>query len=283
MSTVTELWQALRRHRRLQRFWGGCSALLLAAALLGLLDGVQALMRLGADHLEMLPGGSETLSGPCPFKNPLSSDMEVRFTPENAPLSFSLEGFFAGYWFGNGMWRGEVRAEPGAGPGRYALRVIFKGAAAQSAQKYVVVLRADEASQRAASPSWIYRITGWNAFITAASLGCLGFFCGLGTYWLGRRCFHLLAKLGCAEVFRVSAGGEPCRIWCLAAAPGGPRPGDVRRVLNDAGQTLGEARAVKVHKSVLELVMLDGASALPGCLVCLRPAVASRPEAPDRG
>lgn len=147
MFSATELWQSLRRYRRIQRFWGGCAALLLAVALLGLLDGVQALMRLGADHLEILPGGSETLSGPCPFKNPLNSDIQARFTPENAPLHFSLEGFFAGYWFGNGMWRGEVRAEPEAGPGRYELRIAFKGAAAQSAQKYVLLLRADEASQ----------------------------------------------------------------------------------------------------------------------------------------
>ncbi|MGE9985192.1 hypothetical protein [Desulfovibrio sp. SGI.169] len=282
MSSVTELWQALRRHRRLQRFWGGCSAVLLATALLGLLDGVQALMRLGSDHLEMLPGASETISGPCPFKNPLSSDIEARFTPENAPLYFSLEGFFAGYWFGNGMWRGEVRAEPDAGPGRYALRVVFKGAAAQSAQKYVVALWPDEASRRAASPSWIRRVTGWNAFITAALFGCLGILCGLGTYLLGRRCFRLLAALGCAEVFRVSAGGAPRRIWCLASAPGAPRPGDVRPVLDDAGQPLGDARAEKAHKGVLELVMLDNASVLPGCLVCLRPDVVSRPQAGGR-
>lgn len=283
MFSATELWQSLRRYRRIQRFWGGCAALLLAVALLGLLDGVQALMRLGADHLEILPGGSETLSGPCPFKNPLNSDIQARFTPENAPLHFSLEGFFAGYWFGNGMWRGEVRAEPEAGPGRYELRIAFKGAAAQSAQKYVLLLRADEASLRAASPSWVRRLTGWNAFIAAAWFGCLGTLCGLRTYLLGRRCFELLRRLGCSEIFRVSANGASCHIWCLASRADTPRPGEVCRVLNDAGQALGAARAEKAHKGVLELIMLDGVSVLPGCLLCLRPADDSRPEAGGRG
>lgn len=279
----TPLWNACRQTRQRQRLVGKVSALLLAVALLGLIDGLLAGMRAGSDQVEILSGQAVPLSGPSALKNPLNSDVQVRFTPENAPLHFNLEGFFTGYWFGNGMWRGEVRAEPQAEPGSYELRLSFKGATAQSAQKFVLVVWADEEAQRAGSLSWIRRITGWNPFMLAAWCAGLGLVCSALTYLLGRRYFRLLTQLGCGEVFRVSAEGAPCHIWCLASGPGTPRPGEARQILDAAGQPLGEARAEKAHKGVLELVMLDDVPVLPGCLVCLRPPVVPKPEADERG
>ena len=117
----------------------------------------------------------------------------------------------------------------------------------------------------------------------AAWCAGLGLVCSALTYLLGRRYFRLLTQLGCGEVFRVSAEGAPCHIWCLASGPGTPRPGEARQILDAAGQPLGEARAEKAHKGVLELVMLDDVPVLPGCLVCLRPPVVPKPEADERG
>lgn len=102
--------------------------------------------------MDLLPGEAISLSGPSALKNPLDSDVLIRFKPENAPLHFNLEGFFTGYWFGNGMWRGGVQAEPQAEPGSYELRVSFKGAAGQAEQPFVLVVWADEAAGRAGSP-----------------------------------------------------------------------------------------------------------------------------------
>ncbi|WP_298033383.1 hypothetical protein [uncultured Desulfovibrio sp.] len=283
-QSTTPLRDACRQTRQRQRLVGRVSALLLAVALLGLIDGLLVGMRAGSDHVEILSGQAVFLSGPSALKNPLNSDVQVHFTPENAPLHFNLEGFFTGYWFGNGMWRGEVRAEPQAESGSYELRLSFKGATAQAAQKFVLVVWADEKAQRAGSPSWIRRIAGWNPFMLAAWCAGFGVACSARTYLLGRRYFRLLTELGCGEVFRVSAeGGAPCHIWCLASGFGTPRPGGVLQVLDAAGQPLGEARAEKTHKGVLELVMLDDVSVLPGCLVCLRSPAAPNPEAGERG
>ena len=254
----TPLWQACRQARRRQRLVGKISAFLLAVALLGLMDGLLAEMRTGSNQVDLLPGEAISLSGPSALKNPLDSDVLIRFKPENAPLHFNLEGFFTGYWFGNGMWRGGVHAEPQAEPGSYELRVSFKGAAGQAEQPFVLVVWADEAAQRAGSPSYIRRIADWNPFILAAWSGALGIVCGVGTYLLGRRYLRLLTELGCSEIFRVSRNSPPCRIWCLASGPKAPRPGDLRMVLDADGRPLGEARAEKLHKGVLELVLRPG-------------------------
>jgi Glucose-6-phosphate isomerase len=68
-----------------------------------MLDGLQGLVRSGADVIEVLPGGSVPISGPLTIKNPVNSDLNAQFSPANPSLSYDLEGFFAGYWFGNGM------------------------------------------------------------------------------------------------------------------------------------------------------------------------------------
>ncbi|MDE5879788.1 MAG: hypothetical protein K2G99_07200 [Desulfovibrio sp.] len=265
------LWQAAARARSLQHGIGLASGLLLAVALLGLFDGLLAEMRGGTNQLELLPGESLTLSGPAALKNPVSSDLVARFTPADAPLRFSLEGFFTGYWFGNGMWRGEVMAEPDAAPGSYGLRVSFKGALGQAPQVYTLIVHADEAAGRAASLSYLRRWLDIAPFKLAALAGGLGVLLGAATYAFGRRHVRLLAGLGCSEVYRAALAGESVRLWCLAARALAPRPGTVRMVLDADGALIGEARVEQWRKGSLELTLLDGLPLPDGCLVCLRP------------
>ena len=104
-------WQNCLQTRAKQRYWGALCALLLGFVMLGMLDGLQGLARSGADVIEVLPGGSVPISGPLTIKNPVNSDLKAQFTPETPALVYELEGFFSGYWFGNGMWRAAVRAD----------------------------------------------------------------------------------------------------------------------------------------------------------------------------
>ena len=265
------LWQAAEHARRRQHATGLLSGLLLAVALLGLFDGLLAEMRGGTNHLELLPGESVTISGPAALRNPVNSDIVVRFTPPGAPLRFTLEGFFTGYWFGNGMWRGEVTAEPGAAPGGYGLRVSFRGAPGQAPQVYALDIREDAAARRAASLSILRRWFDVNPFLLAAFCGIAGIVLGVATYAFGRRHARLLAALGCSEIYRASAGAGECHIWCLAAGNLVPRPGTVRMVLDGEGTLMGEARVEGWRKGSLELTLLDGGPPPQGGLVCLRP------------
>lgn len=265
------LWRSAALARARQHSLGLISGLLLAVALMGLADGLFAEMRAGANQLELLPGEAMTISGPSALKNPVAGDITARFTPPDAPLRFSLEGFFTGYWFGNGMWRGEVRAAPEAAPGSYGLRVTFRGALGQAAQSYTLVVREDAAAQRAGSLSFLRRWFGVGPFLLAASCGGLGVLLGAATYAFGRRHARLLAGMGCSEIYRVDSSGGTCRIWCLAAGGPAPRPGSVRMVLDSAGNGIGEARMEQLRKGSLELTLLDARTPPPGSLVCLRP------------
>lgn len=265
------LWQAAALARTRQHALGLVSGVLLAAALLGLFDGLLAEMRCGTNQLELLPGESLTLSGPAALKNPVTSDLVARLTPPDTPLRFSLEGFFTGYWFGNGMWRGEVMAEPGAAPGRYGLRITFRGAVGQAPQVYTLIVHADAAARREASLSFLRRWLDINPFVLAALCGGLGVLLGGATYAFGRRHVRLLAGLGCSEVYRAALAGETCRIWCLAAKAAAPRPGTVRMVLDGDGRIIGEARVEQWRKGSLELTLLDAGPLPEGSLVCLRP------------
>lgn len=281
-------WDACLGVRARQRFWGTVCAVLLALALLALVDGLQGLARNGSDVLELLPGDSVSLSGPLTVKNPVNNDLRVRFTPQNSLLSYELEGFFAGYWFGNGMWRGRVNADVAARPGRYALQIDFRGAPASAVQRYVVVVHADGAAMRAASPSFARRISGHNPFVLAAFGGVLALLTGLILLRLGCRYIRLLAALGCGEIVRVrweapeAGGATSFRIWCQLYGLRAPAKGTACAVYDGQGRYLCKARADEARKGSLELTfaMVDcpaeNAGTPPnavrtGCLVQLRP------------
>lgn len=265
-------WQAARRARSFQHVLGLISGAFLAVALVALIDGLLAHMRAGADVLDLLPGQTITVSGPSALKNPVTSDLSARFTPPSAPLAFSLDGFFAGYWFGNGMWRGQVAAASDATPGSYGLRVSFFGADSRAAQNFELVIHADEKARREASLSYIMRYAGFSPFILAAFCAALGVIFGAGTYYFGRLYAKTLGRMGMSEIFAQKRENGENRIFCLvprAARP--PGAGNARMVFGCDGSLLGEARVESWHKGRLVLTMLDGIDAPAGAVVCLRP------------
>lgn len=268
------VWRLAVRDRTRQRLFGRISGLLLAIAMAALFDGLLAQMRTGHQELNILPGETIALSGPAALKNPLASDIVARFTPEGAPLRFELEGFFTGYWFGSGMWRGRIEALPGAESGRYSLRISFRGTSARNAQEYVLNIFRDGAAMRAASLSLIRRHTGYNPFMLAAVSGGLGLLLGGLTYWFGRRFTGRLHSLGLAQIYSHNAADT--EIQCLAPRDLAPPAGNDRMVLAADGTVVGEARVISWQKGKLKLKLLDESVPPPDGLVCLR-----HPWAPD--
>lgn len=260
------VWLNATLNRKYQRLFGAISGFFLAVALISLFDGLIAQMRQGANELEFLPGEAITVSGPAVLKNPLRSDMIARFTPGDAPFRFQLEGFFTGYWFGNGMWRGQIVAEEAGSPGQYELRISFRGAPAQTMQKYELRIYADQKARHAGALSFIQRLTGTNPFMLATGTGIIGIFCGLVTYWFGRRFGNLLTQLGLSEVYSSDAASSS--LWCLSPVPF--RAGLPRMVLDADGHILGEARTAGWKKGKLQLTLMDERGIPPGALVCLR-------------
>lgn len=262
------LWRQAAGERLRQRFLGRISGILLAIALAALFDGLLAQMRVGHQELDLLPGESITISGPVALRNPLASDIIASFAPEGAPLRFELDGFFTGYWFGSGMWRGRIEALPEADTGRYILRVSFRGASARNAQRYALNIYADASAMRAASLSFIRRYTGFNPFLLAAFAGCLGILLGSATYFFGRGYTRKLHALGLAQIY--SRNESEAVIHCLAPKELAPPAGSDRIVLAVDGRVVGKARVLSWQKGKLKLKILDGFVLPLDALVCLK-------------
>lgn len=260
------LWQKARQTRSYQRALGRISGIFLAIALVALFDGLIAQMRVGNNELELLPGESITVSGPAALKNPLASDVRSIFTPKDAPLGFELEGFFTGYWFGSGMWRGKIIAREDAAPGKYELRISFKGASAANAQKYLLTVYGDAHAMRKASLSLLRRFFAINPFWLAACAGIIGVLCGAFTYFFGRRFVASLQTLGLSEIYAHN-GAE---IWCLAPQSLIPHHSNSRIVLNENGELYCEARVLNWQKGKLHLKLLDQDYAPENGFICLR-------------
>lgn len=260
-------WEKASLLRKRQRLLGRLSAIFLAVALLALVDGLVAQMRSGSNELELLPGQAESISGPSPLKHPLDSDLGATFTPQGAPLRFEAEGFFSGYWFGSGMWRGKVIADNDLKPGTWTLRIAFKGASAQTVQTYSIRVFANRKAWRQANLSLLQRWLDLPPFLLAAASCGLGVILGFATYFFGRNYGSALSKLGLAQTYAVQGN----TLWCLVPATLAPRHGNVRMVLDQHGNLLGEARVEEWQKGKLRLTLMDGPLAIEEALVCISP------------
>lgn len=246
-------WAEWHRLRGVQQMLGRIGAVVLLCAALCMVDGLQGLMRHGADVVELVPGQAESLSGGCPFKNPVASDLKASL-PEKAPLHFELEGFFVGYVLGSGMWRGHIIADETAQPGEWPLRIGFKGTGGQG-MTYRVVVYADEVERENAAPSFVKRYIGANAFWLAAALGVASLAIGFVTFRFGRNALLLLRSMGYSEIDRLGLGkdGEQ-HCFCLDFA--GHRAlqvGEMLDVIDQQGQPRGQVQVVTVEKRSVEL------------------------------
>ena len=143
-------------------------------------------------------------------------------------------------------------------------------------------------TMRAAAPSLLQRVAGYNPFVLAAWGGAFALLAGLVPLYLGCRYIRLLASLGCGEVVRVlretpgKAGEQTFRIWCQLYGLRAPALGTACAVYDGQGRHLCNARAAESRKGSLELTfsIVDSPAAnagtppkavRTGCLVQLRP------------
>ena len=270
MSTLAQQngWAEWLRLRSVQQKLGKIVTVFMVCALVSVVDGLQGLMRHGADVVELVPGQAESLSGACPFKNPVASDLKATLS-EGAPLHFELEGFFVGYVLGSGMWRGHIIADETAQPGEWTLRVGFKGTGGQG-MAYKVYVYADEQEREAAAPSYVRRFLGANAFWLGAGLVCASLVLGFVNYRFGRSAMLLLRGMGYSEIYHVEQGRDGTQHCFCLDFPGHRvlNVGDALDVVNQQGAPQGQMQVVTVAKRNVEL-RRTGSPAENGWLVRL--------------
>lgn len=260
---------SLAQMRDSQKRAGLWSALFFMLALLALLDGLQAIVRGDAYQLDMLPGMSESISGPCPAATPTESDLVVEIYPSDAPLHFDFEGFFASYWIGTGMWRATIHTSQEAYRSHSTVQVSFKNSTVTKPLEFKIQIWEDRAALQAGALSWIKKLTGQNPFFMALVLGLAGSLCGIANFRLSRRVQTEYRRMGYSEIFRIKTGykaEDPTMIWSLPFIDA-PRPGEMFEITDAHGEHMGEARVRQQHKTALELRLICGEGITPGCMV----------------
>lgn len=260
-----ESWYCLRKLRMRQKLFGNIAAVFFAIAIAAMADGLIAGMRAGSTRLEMLPGEQLAISGPAAVKNPLPSDVIARFTPEDCPLQFQLEGFFTGYWFGSGMWRGTVSAIGEPEHCICRLAVSFRGMPAKSTQHYEINIFENSTEMQQASLSILRSFTGLAPFALATGCAIVGMVLGILTYVHGRIYVKGLLLRGIASVYGTALDGVS--FLCISAKESFVTGENFYPVFDEAGSKIGDARAIDWNKGKWRLAMRDASLPPVGSLV----------------
>ena len=92
-----------------QRISGWIAMILLVLAGLSLIDGLVGQMMRGPNRVDALPGGTYAVSGPMPPRTERVEEFVVDGNTRDGQVALVPVDVYKGYWFGGGMWRGEVR------------------------------------------------------------------------------------------------------------------------------------------------------------------------------
>lgn len=189
---------------RLQRVSGIFSALALALAFLCLFDGLRGGVFGSQSPVPLIPGEAYRISGPMPSQTEHIKDFVVDGNAPGGTVRLKPQALFTGYWFGGGMWRGEIAVDQQCLPGAWTFSVRDNfGGKQNPALVFSVRVFRDEADRQAHSASAIIRWTGLQPLMLAACLGAAGLLAMGLNYLFGRLWSRVLAELGCGEVYRM--------------------------------------------------------------------------------
>lgn len=250
-------------------FWrksaGRTCALFCLLACFALLDGLIAKFREPVNVFHVLPGDVVDVNGPLPenIKRP-----EALTCDSDSPdLDLVFEAVHSGYFLGGNMWRGRLAVGRNSAPGKYEVTVRPRDYPRDKPGFQIrVVVYADALSQRTSFRSFIKRQTGISPFLAAAAfLPLIGIILG-GIFLLSSRIETLLARLGKAEIYKVSKGEGCCYVAFGLGRDHGINPGDEVKILDPEGKLLGKAEVQEVSaKDAVALARMDPELA-PGCI-----------------
>lgn len=210
-------------------------------AFLAVLDGVIAKFREPANVFHLLPGEVEGINGPIP--ETIKGPEELTAVSDSPHLAITFDAIHSGYFLGGNMWRGRLRADGAAVPGKYTLTVRPRNYPEDKPGYQVrAVVYQDYLSQRAAFKSLFKRLTGQSPYLAAALLlPFIGLSLG-AVFWLSRRLEGLQARSGLAEIYWAKRSDGEYRVAFGLGSRHGIKDGDQLNILDPKGNLVGTAR-----------------------------------------
>jgi len=220
---------------------GKAGAIFCFLTLAVLLDGLIGQFREPAHIIKVLPGMTVQINGE--LVEEVKGVQDLTSMSDSDQLTVSFEAVHKGYFLGGDMWRGRLTAESQIQPGEYHLNVLPKtSSSTRKTPAFRILVYADALSLQRSSKSLIRSYLGISPFGVAAA--CVpGILLALGlVYFLTGKRDALLARVGRAEVYRVTRRDGGYEIRFALGTAHGLAPGAHVRVLNAAGQAVGIAQ-----------------------------------------
>ena len=243
------------------RILGKLSACIFLIAALGVVDGLQTLMRQDFNSVALVPGETTIISGMMPQNATKTSDLVVE-TEGLTGLRFDPVDAFKGFWMGGNMWRAELTADASASPGKGTLTVVDmvpmkkvgstavrdedsprKPAPPEEAAPapvmgqnpalvYAVTVWASAAEREAAEISFLRRFTGQAPFAVAGVAAAFALLAGICNFVFFAKAESRLARQGVYVIHGVKKQADGPHASFAHAGQDGFKPGE-RMLLYD--------------------------------------------------
>ncbi|QLA17482.1 hypothetical protein [Desulfolutivibrio sulfoxidireducens] len=247
---------------------GRMGALIMAVAMLCVIDGLTAQMRREQNMFQMLAGGEMVINGPMPPDTAELRDLII--DGATAAVSLRPEEIYKGFWMGGLMWKGEARAASDATPGIYTVSVRGeKEEKPHPTLTFTFRIYPDGPSLRANAPEYVMRSIGFHPYAVAAALLPLAILCGLTVFMLAKKMERDMAGKGKAEIYMIKRSPEGLQISFGLGRDHGLKPGALVGVRNETGLTVGRARVTSCTETDAIAVLAGDGQAELGNLVFL--------------
>jgi hypothetical protein len=261
---------------RLRGLLGWLAAACCLCAGLCLADGFIDSFRTGPNTFSILPGGTESLTAPLPAQAADASAM--RTTIDHPGLSLEVATQTQGFWLGNRMWQGRVRAADDVKPGTATVVLRAPDGDAATAQVFILQVFSDASSRDAASNSRIVRLTGQSPLAAAAVCFIAALVVGFFVFLTSRRLEALWTREGKAVVYMTKKTPEGLLISFGLGTDQGLSPGASVSVRDASGLPVATASVVRcASDDASALVMGEGKVEL-GSIVSLTAAAPVSPS-----
>ncbi|MHC1790690.1 hypothetical protein [Solidesulfovibrio sp.] len=255
---------------RLRAVLGWIAAAFCLCAATALADSFVNSFRTGPNTFSIILGGEESLSGPLPVEAPDAASMVVSI--DHPGLTFDVTTQTQGFWMGNRMWQGLLKATPEAKPG--LATVILRspgGDTAAPVQPFFINIYPDQAALNAASNSNSVRLLGLSPMAVAAYCLIFASLAGVCVYLTTRRLEGIWTKLGKAVVYMTKKTPDGLLISFGLGTDQGLSTGATVAVHDESGLPVAMASVVRCSAAdAAALVIGDGKVAL-GSIVSLAP------------
>lgn len=267
-----------RRLQRLREALGWLAAAFCLCAALALADSFVDSMRTGPTTFSLVPGGTENLSGPLPPDAPDAASMLVAIDHPGLVLDITTQT--QGFWMGNRMWQGTLRADPGIAPGTATVSLRAPGETPGPVQTFTIRIFPDQDALKAASNSTIIRLAGISPLLIAAGCTIAAALVGLFVFLASRRLESLWARQGKAVVYMTKKTPDGLLISFGLGTEHGFSTGATITVSDESGLPVATASVVRCSNGDAAALVLGEGKVTLGNVVRLVPAGTRTPASP---